>query len=173
MENMLNGDGHIITFTDDIPIDDEEFFVRLTKDSKYFSGEVYTKNSWMEYRQRCIDNYTVEILLNESNILVSSLKDIQQEVRCWVVGGKVVTASRYKLFDRVSYQNYDDEYFYTNFAQAMADKYQPAEAFVIDVCLANDELKVIEVNCINASGFYHANLYKLIEALENHFNPVV
>lgn len=169
LENMLNGDGKIITFTDDIPLEDERFHVRLTKDSKYFGGEVHTHDSWNEYRQKCIDNYTAEILLNESNLLVSPLKDIQQEVRCWVVGGKVVTASRYKLFDRVSYQNYDDEYYYTDFAQAMVDKYQPAEAFVLDVCLANDQLKVVEVNCINAAGFYHCNLYKLIEALENHF----
>ena len=99
------------------------------------------------------------------------LKQIQQEVRCWVVGGKVVTASRYKLGSRIVYENYDNEIFYTNFAQKMVDKYQPAEAFVLDVCLTDDdELKIVEVNCINCAGFYHGNLNKMILALENHFN---
>lgn len=170
MENMLNSDGKVMKFTDLLPIDDEVFFARLTKDSKYFGGAIYSRESWNEHVNTYNENKMTETILNESNILVSSLKDIQQEVRCWVVGGKVITASRYKLGSQVIYQNYDDELFFIDFAQRMVDKYQPAEAFVLDICLVDDELKVIEVNCINCAGFYHCNMYKLINALENHFS---
>ena len=52
----------------------------------------------------------------------------------------------------------------------MIDIYQPAEAFVIDIAVSNDELKVIEINSINSAGFYECNMIKLISALENHFN---
>jgi hypothetical protein len=101
--------------------------------------------------------------------LVAPVKTIQQEVRCWVVGGKVITASLYKIGNRVVYQNYDDESFFVDFAQRMVDKYQPAEAFVIDVCLADDQLKIVEINCINAAGFYKSHMENLITAIENHF----
>jgi hypothetical protein len=42
-ENMLNGDGQIINFTDKIPIDDFLFFARPCKDTKVFSGQIFTK----------------------------------------------------------------------------------------------------------------------------------
>jgi len=56
--------------------------------------------------------------------------------------------------------------------QRLADIYQPAEAFVLDVCQLenNDELKIVEINCMNCSGFYEANMELLLHALELHFN---
>ena len=102
--------------------------------------------------------------------LVSPTKDIQQEVRCWVVGGKVVTTSLYKMGSRVVYENYDHQTEYWDYAQSMVDKYQPAEAFVIDIALADDKLRIIEVNNINCAGFYHCNMNKLIEALVTSLN---
>ena len=91
------------------------------------------------------------------------------EERLWAVGGKIVTASSYKIGSRVVYTNYDDESYFVDFAQKMIDIYQPAEAFVIDISLANDKLQVIEINNINAAGFYDCNMIKLITALENNF----
>ena len=169
-ENMLNGDGVVINFTDPLPFKDEYFFARPTKDTKVFSGQIFSRNAWYDYTKICNDTDTVNTITEETQILVSPCKNIQQEVRCWVVGGKVVTASRYKIGNRVIYANYDHESFFVDFAQSMVDKFQVAEAFVIDVCLADDELKVVEVNNINSAGFYEANMTKLIEALEEHFN---
>jgi hypothetical protein len=161
-ENMLNGDGVVIRGTDDCPFVDNFFFARPTADSKNFKGQTFDHENWKSFMKDHKDR--------NATYLVAPLKQIQQEVRCWVVGGKVVTASLYKIGNRVVYQNYDDESFFVNFAQSMVDKYQPAEAFVIDVCLADDKLKVVEINCINAAGFYRCNLQKLIESLENHFD---
>jgi hypothetical protein len=170
LENLLNGDGYIINFTDKIPLKDDSFFVRPTKDTKVFPGQVYQKDEWEWYVSHCVENNTQNIITDETKVLISKLKHIQQEVRCWVVGGKVVTASRYKLGSNPDFKNYDDESFYVDFAQKMVDIYQPARAFVLDVCLSNDELKIVEVNNINSSGFYHADLSKLLLALENEFN---
>ncbi len=169
-ENMLNGDGYVINFGDPIPFDDESFFVRPTLDTKSFSGQIFTREAWNDYTQLTEDTNCLQVLTDETQVLVSTLKNIQQEVRCWVVDGKVVTASRYKIGDRVQYLNYDHESFYVDFAQRMVDKFQVADAFVIDVCLADDQLKVVEVNSINAAGFYDCNIEKLITALEEKFN---
>jgi ATP-grasp domain, R2K clade family 3 len=168
-ENMLNGDGYIIDFTDPLPIADEAFFARPIKDSKVFSGQVFSQTAWKAYAQISKDIDTVNTITEDTKILVAPLKHIQQEVRCWVVGGKVVTASRYKLGNKAIYANYDDASFFVDFAQKMVDIFAVAEAFVIDVCLVNDALKVVEVNNINSAGFYACTMEKLITALEAHF----
>lgn len=169
-ENMLNGEGIVINFTDPLPFEDEYIFARPTKDTKAFVAKVYSRGEWNDYVKGAIGTDSKKVLSEETQVLIAYPKNIQQEVRCWVVGGKVVTASRYKIGHQVIYANYDHESFFVDFAQSMADKFQVAEAFVIDVCLADDELKVVEVNNINSAGFYEANMTKLIEALEEHFN---
>ncbi len=40
----------------------------------------------------------------------------------------------------------------------------------MDVCLVGDEVKIVEINCINAAGFYNANMQLLLNAIEEHFN---
>lgn len=57
-----------------------------------------------------------------------------------------------------------------NYARDMARIYCPAKAFVLDICLYQDEYKIVEINCINCSGFYDADMSKLIQALENTFS---
>ena len=51
----------------------------------------------------------------------------------------------------------------------MISIYQPAEAFVMDICLTPDGWKIVEINCINCSGFYNGDMQKLLIALENYF----
>lgn len=41
-----------------------------------------------------------------------------------------------------------------------------SDAYVLDICRTDDGLKIIETNCINAAGFYAADLGKLVSALE-------
>lgn len=169
-ENMLNGDGEVINFGDEIKLDSYIFFIRPVEDNKAFTGQIFTKDSYTEYVNEYLKDENYPLLKPSTRILVAPIKEIQQEVRCWIVKGKVITASRYKLGNFVSYKNYDDETFYIDFAQKMVDKYQPADAFVLDICLVNDELKIVEVNCINCAGFYDLNIQKLLLTLEEQFN---
>ena len=165
LENMLNGDGKIINLEEDIPFD--YFFARPTKDTKIFSGQCFEKSEYYNYIQKL--KSINEKVTSNSRVLVAPLKSTKQEVRCWVVKGKVVTASRYMINGKVIPLNYDHESFYINYAQEMVNKYQPAEAFVIDVCLVDNELKIVEINCFNCSGFYDCNFQKLILEVENSF----
>jgi hypothetical protein len=171
-EHMLNSDGVIMKFGDKLPPHEafDYFFARPTKDTKAFSGQLFSREAWNEYTKNAESNNTLSILNDETKVLVAPLKTIQQEIRCWIVGGKVVTISLYKIGSRVKYQNYDHESAAIEFAQKMVDLYCPAEAFVLDICLHNDEYKVVEVNNINSAGFYHCNVQRLIEAIENHFS---
>jgi len=149
---------------EDPELQEEFFFARPTGDTKTFKGELYEKGIW---------DYSVkQALHNGANpdemVQICMPKEIMQEVRCFVVKGKVITASFYKLGDQVIYKECFEEDI-LSFAQEMVDEYQVAEAFVLDVCRTDKGLKIVEVNCVNCSGFYHIDVQKLIENLENNF----
>src|SRR5687768_17174422 len=96
-DNMLNSDGVVITAEEEIPDSiSYAFFARPTKDTKSFSGQVFTKDSWREYVNELKATSTLGQLTSETKILVAPIKtNIQQEIRCWIVNGKPVTISQY------------------------------------------------------------------------------
>lgn len=166
-DHMLNSDGVCISSQDDLPEGlPDVFFARPTRDTKLFSGGLFSKKGWNESMKAYME--LKKGLDHDVRIFVSGDKPyIQQEFRCWVVDNKVITASQYKLGRLVTTKNYDHDQKLINFAQSMVDIYAPSRAFVIDVCLYKGEFKVVEINCINSAGFYDANMTKLIDALEN------
>lgn len=170
-DNMLNNDGAIIKFGDSLPEKlPYAFFARPTKDTKSFSGQCFTHDSWAEWQKEIEDSNVKQKLTLETEVFVAPLKQTTQEIRCWIVGGEVVTMSQYKIGSRVVLQNMDNNEEALIFANKMAKLYSPAEAYVLDICLFNDDYKVVEINCINCSGFYDLNMNFLIEALELKFD---
>lgn len=162
-ENLLNWDSRIQRLGDPIP--EDFFFARPTGDTKTFKGETYGKKMW----EFCLDHALTNGANPDELIQVCSPKEIMQEVRCFVVKGKVITASFYKIGDQVLYQLCTDEDI-LSFAQEMVDTFQIADAFVIDICRTDKGLKIVECNCITCCGFYHIDEQKLIEALESNFS---
>ncbi len=189
-ELMLNHDSIVMNFDNPLPEDDKwtMFFARPCGDTKTFTGQVYMRHSWDEYvadmlsgKQLLYEGESfedVEKRLNKTRaekVMISPLKEIAVEIRCWIVGGKVVTMSEYKRGRRVVYKNVDDQDWLRDRVQSYVDIYQPAEAFVMDVCqLVGDhegnELKIVEINCINCAGFYDANMQVLLNSIEEKFN---
>lgn len=164
-DNLLNYDSIVQKISD--PIDwapNEIKFIRPCQDNKAFNGGRYTSSKW-------IDQLTLNNIRTDMPIQISSIKKIYKEARVWVVGGKVVTSSYYLFNGDMPFEE-NVEPAGIEFAQSMVDIYQVAEAFVIDICLTPDGWKIVEVNCINCSGFYNGDLQKLIISLEDHFNPL-
>ena len=171
-EHMLNHDGKVIKFGDPLPEEyiGKEFFARPTKDTKVFSGQVFTPEEWNEWQKNMADSNVIQNLKAETEILIAPPKNMYQEIRCWVVGGKVVTMSQYKIGYRVIAENMDNFPEAREFAQKMVDIFAPAEAFVIDICQTAEGWRVVEINCINSAGFYKGDMSKLIQAIENHWS---
>ncbi len=113
-----------------------------------------------------IEEEEFQPLHKNTEMLLSSIKEIYNEFRVFVVDGKVVTASMYKQGSQVIASPNVDQYV-IDFAQQMVDKWQPAIAFVIDVADTPQGLKVIEINNINSAGFYEADVFKIIDAIDN------
>ncbi len=170
-DNMLNSDGITVDFGDELPESVPfTFFARPTRDSKMFSGQLFTKDKYKQWQNEIADSNLVQGLKKQSRILVAPLKQTTEEIRTWIVDGKVVTLSRYRQGEKLSVENYDNHLEAKAFAQSMADIFCPAEAFVLDVCLWEDKWKVVEINTINCSGWYDCDMSKLIQALELKFN---
>ncbi len=169
-EHLLNYDSKIHKFGFSFDWDSQYKFIRPTEDTKVFNGKVYDEIEWKEFVQYSMTNGHSTVLNEDTYIQVSTPKEIHKEIRFWVVNGKIITGSQYRLRNMaVADSNIDIAAI--EFAQKMVDIYQLADAFVIDVCLSNNEWKIVECGCINCAGFYHADLMKVLIALENFYNP--
>lgn len=170
-ENLLNYDSKIQKFGDDI--DDDYFFARPCEDTKTFTGKVFSNQKWIDFKEEFYKTGQETSLNDETEIQVSSVKNITKEFRFWIVGNDVVTGSLYRMGNWVNYSSIVDDGA-LNFCKEMTKIYNLADAYVMDICevLINDkpEYKIIECGCINSAGFYKANMTKLIEKIELYWN---
>lgn len=169
-KNLLNYDSLLKDIADPIVWETNEVkFIRPSKDSKVFNGKLYSKIKWEDTVQMVKDKYLG--IMPPVTIQVTSPKKIYKEARIWVVDGKIVTSSYYKFNENVVWTE-DVEPEGLEFAQRMVDLYKVAPAFVMDICLTPDGWKIVEINCVNCSGFYRGDLQKLVMALEDLYNDV-
>ena len=165
-ENLLNYGSTIGTFSD--PIDwerGEQKFIKPSKDAKVFTGKAFTQMKWENFVTETLKNNPSPLLNADTPIQISRPQKIFKEARVWIVKGKVVTSSYYLFHGETDYEETvaPDG---ICFAQKMADNYQVADAFVMDICLTAEGWKIVEVNCINSAGIYKADLTALFMALE-------
>ena len=169
-KEMLNFDASISKF-EDATFCEEQMFIRPIHDSKVFSGEVMGSEEFYGWRTRvCVLKLDYgNSLCNDTLVQICPLKEIFSEHRFWVVKGRVVTSSTYKIGHRVHYQPIIDERF-QRYAEERISEWQPHDAFVIDVADTAEGLKVVEINTLNSCGFYAADMHKLVASLEEGFH---
>lgn len=167
-ENILNHDAVIMPLRD-IPkyVTEGKVFLRPVKDHKAFAGTVgeaeYLKQWVASITAFSANTYTT--LNPDTEVAVSSLKDIHAEYRSFVIDGKVITTSLYKRGDRI-FSSDEVEPVVVEYTQRMVDLWQPSRAFVIDVALTPEGYKIIELNGFGSSGFYACDAQKIIAAIE-------
>lgn len=170
----------------------EDAFVRPIEDSKVFSGGVFTKEDFYTWKRKVVvlEEDFGNSLTKNTLVQVCNPKTILAEYRFWVVMNhdtgvsEIVCASLYKMGRTVMYKEVTRNEFghLFEFVEARINEWSPHLAFVIDVCevpnLMNirypgsdlqHELKIVEINTLNSSGFYACNIPKLVMALEETF----
>jgi len=168
LDNILNGDS-FVSLAGELPDLDYDVFIRPFKDDKIFTGMTMIKEYYADWKRHLThfkpeDGFDPKSLNAYTPVTVSSVKDIYSEHRFFVVDGKVVTGSTYKLGDTVKYDSIIDQKI-VDFAQSMADRWQPADAFVIDIADTPNGLRVVEINTFGVSGFYYSDMFKVVDAL--------
>ena len=140
------------------------WFVRPTEDFKAFSGTVGTAQELaklMEGGEGSTFNFTPDTM-----VAISEAKDIQCEWRYFIVDGEVITGSLYRGAGE-SYIKREDDDNELRVAQVMADIWLPHPTCVMDVALTEEGRRVIEFNCLNASGIYDHDVPALVASISN------
>lgn len=167
-DDMLNVDcifttvGKVHNILNDVA-EDEMRFIRPVKDLKEFNGTVTTVKeikNWMD------SVYSGNFSFSEdTEIVIAPIKDIKVEARYFVVGGKVVDGSVYKINNKLSLHHLPVDKIDPEIHE-MAKKWLPSECCVMDVALLdNGDLKVVEFNTINGSGFYKHDINLIVKAM--------
>jgi hypothetical protein len=168
--HLLNGDAWFGRFADVPPPTEalgDPFFIRPVHDNKAFNGTVLTYAEYQAKRYQVVDLGVRDgyILDADTPVLVSQATNLFQEYRIWIVAGKVVTGSLYKLNRRPTFRaQVDDDVL--KYAAARAKEWGPADAYVLDIARTSAGLSILEAGNINSAGFYEAEMSRIVEALE-------
>lgn len=109
-------------------------------------------------------------------IYIQDIVDFESEIRCFVLNGKIETASYYILNKVVwdltnldpAYINCDTFVYATNIpnmVKQIYDRYNLPKGLVMDFGLTKDGWKLIEFNEPHASGLYYCNWQKCFEVI--------
>lgn len=167
-EHLLNGDARVMSLKEAIDFRcDTHAFIKPGKDLKLFEAMVLEPRESL--RERILYDFvktaTPEIL-NE-NVIISPTKSILAEYRCFVFGNEVVAASQYRK-DGAGHLDGDVPADILAAARDFAQEYQPAKAFVMDVCtLVDGQRKIVEYNCMNCAGLYKVDIARIAEAADH------
>ena len=169
---MLNSDARFSSFANVTPPPPKWeglFFIRPIHDSKAFNGRVVSYDEYRAWRHEVVDEGRRDgyILDGDTPVMTAQATNISQEYRLWVVDGRVVTGSLYKLNGR-SHQRAQVDDDVVAFAQETVDLWGPADAFVLDVARTAYGLFLIEAGNVNSAGFYEANMGLIVDALERY-----
>jgi hypothetical protein len=168
-DDMMNAE-HILQVEDAIKFlqsspDDKLWFVRPDKDLKHFTGTVMeSKELWLWLTDAMVCGSSGTYKMEEDMIIVlAEPKVIQAEWRYFIIDHKVIDGSMYRYRGNLFSKRETDPDVLAE-AQKFADKWLPSPCVCMDLALVDDELKVIEFNCINSSGFYDNDVSKIFNA---------
>lgn len=171
---LLNGPDALFVALRDVPArlagDEQAWFVRPVEDSKELAGGVMVADEIVERARKVLALDEADIpngsLRHDTELMLARPVRILREWRVWIVDEQVVTWSLYKEGRRVVYRpEIDDDA--AVFARAMVEAnpgYAPA--YALDLCRTEEGLRLLETNCINAAGFYAADLVRLAAAVD-------
>ncbi len=140
-----------------------ELFIRPNFGSKIFDGGIFDVNELASYPDISKMSVFYECF-PDTLILISDKKQINDESRFLVVDGKVVAGSYYIIdgeFESYEYLSKDRQEW--NFAQKIADDYQPERCFTIDICNNDNGNHLLELNSFSSAGLYSCNVKSVIK----------
>ena len=166
-EHFLNHDfvvGKIKDIPPDFTLPMTELFIRSNDDSKQVSGGTCEFQDLLKIKWNTEANWiSGDLFTPDTEIFVSSIKEIYSEYRLCVCEGTIVGSSQYR--PAIHYSVPQD---ILEFGREMIKVWQPHDIFVLDICETDSGPKVIECNCINGSGWYHSNYGTIVDALSTY-----
>ncbi len=165
---MFNSDMRFGTIKD-IELDNEvkTFFIRPMEDSKSFTARVLNIEDFNYFKSNILNlGEEYSTIRPDTMVTICSPKIIDQEIRFFIIDGKVSTYSTYKIGERVVYSPEVDPYI-IDYVTNVIKIYEPDLAFCLDIAVSNGQPKILEINSINSAGLYAIDTQKFISDIEN------
>jgi hypothetical protein len=137
------------------------FHLRPDKEDKAFAGGVFDAVSWastIKEREGLLGKK-----LDDLPCWLSETKAIDAEIRCWFVDGALVEASFYRQDDAMLIERVTDPGM-MRLAADLGCLYLPCGTVVLDIALQGDDAAVLEYNPIHSSGWYAADVDRVLGA---------
>ncbi|MBP6634197.1 MAG: ATP-grasp domain-containing protein [Kofleriaceae bacterium] len=170
--HLLNADSVVVPFAQVELAAGAAWFVRPVADSKVFAGQVvHDLDAFRAWQRRVCElghgDSDGATLRGDTLVQVAPVRELHAEYRFWIVGGRVATASEYRRGGEVVYREHRGGDALHAYAQARVEEWQPHRAFCLDLADTPEGPAILEINTLNAAGFYAADLQRLIIALED------
>lgn len=141
------------------------FHLRPDRNDKAFAGGVFDAVTWCEMLADKRSSMGVE--LDGTACWASEERLIDGEVRCWFVDRELVEASRYRRNGELVTERVDDPGV-MRVAAELGGCYLPVDNAVMDVALQGGDAYVLEYNKIHSSGWYAADVDRVLDAWVAH-----
>lgn len=167
---LLNSDVEIYFVKDILHVDfGQDVFIKPSNDRKSFNAQFVEKGSTL-YTEINNSMYQSHYINDICLVSKSIFNSIDRECRFFVVNGKVITGSHYRIKNKTTYKeiNINDDIW--NVANEYSTLYSPESMFVIDIAQVNNKYMIVEYNCLNASGLYHSDTKKLFNVINEVIN---
>lgn len=171
-KDYLNADAKLMTAEElaNSPLSNKDIFVRPNVGIKLFPGKVMDVNTFRNIYNAKAQVGSVE-MKPETLVLVNEPITIYREYRTWWIDGEVAAVVLYNERGTIAPRmltHEDDEQTLlevSEFSRQQGLKIPEVEAFVLDVAMISaeylgrgmKEYKVVEINCVHSSGFYHVD----------------
>jgi len=159
-ENFLNGNCNFFKIGKvELPYWDN-IFIRPVFDTKQLIAKVIERENFFYALREYYKNGGNDQL----DILVSEAVEILSEYRLFIVNGKVVAQSLYKVRGQFCTNPVVPNIIIQK-AEELCKIWTPAPAFVMDFAEDAEGFCVLEVNNINCAGFYACDIPSIVDAL--------
>jgi hypothetical protein len=141
-----------------------QFFIKPNADDKAFAGSIVEPAEI----QKWIGNLDSTGLLaeNDVEVVLAKPKRVGREWRTVVVGGQVAAFSLYRNYRKLWTERSIDSAA-LQAVQDAAERFSPADVYVVDVCETDAGMKIIEYNTFNSAGLYDCDVSAVIEAVSS------
>lgn len=144
---------------------EQKFFSRPSEDLKQYSGEVMSAKDWLMFFTDIMqDGEGSYFVKPDFDVVLSSPKKVDAEWRWFIVDNQIISGSMYRAHGQMRCVRENDKAVIKE-AQKLADYWLPDTCVVMDTALVDGQVKVVEYNCINASGFYDNDINAVFKAL--------
>lgn len=171
---MINNNGYMITFgllksnKDKLFEKTNEVFIRPDSNNKVFSGKIYRKETFDVDIKMMGYSFEVDFIDDSELVWVFPRISIKQEYRMAIIDRKIVASSLYNE-NGLGLEKEGCPIEITDFAnQVLLDKWQPDEIYSLDIGVTeNNQIGVMEVGCLNCSGWYSMNIESILNGLKD------